>query len=434
MKIKWASPLKKTKSENGRKEMPTMTLKSKVSLAFTIIAIIIAALFARQIVENVRSGHFIIKQAAISGTMTAHFSEGWFMQLFGQIFEYPNSDTFYFSADEDQGGKKDDAIPVTFKNGSIGMVSGSARMTYPRSEKSVIELHRRYRSHMGVREDLVRTEIRKLVNMTASLMSPEAAMTQKGLFQQMFVDQVQHGQYQTEAAIERFEDPITKEISYKDVVKIKYQDGKQLRLENPFEKWGVSISQEVIQSIEPDEKTRDMIAKRRDAEMNVMVAKADVEKARQEEQKVIAEGKKKVAEKEYGALQEKIQAVVNANRVKQVAEIKAEQELAVARLARDASEVDKQKAEFEKQSAILRGEGEAEARKVIMAADGNMNIKIDALKFIASEFAKAYATRQVPSIVSGGGGNQDNQTLSFMELITSKFAKDLALDMAVQKK
>lgn len=418
------------------KKIGGLSIHTKVTIVFCVVGAIALGLFSRQLVENVSSGHFIVKQAAISGTMSVHFDEGWFGQWFGHLFEYPNSDTFYFSAEEDEGGDKDDAITVTFKNGSFGHVSGSVRMTYPRSEAAVIELHRRYRSHRGVREDLVRTEMRKLINMTASLMSPEAAMTQKGLFQQMFVDQVHNGQYQTEASVERFEDPITKEISYKDVVKIKYdkETGKPMRLEDPFQKWGLQMSQEVVQKIEPDVKTQEMIAQRRDAEMKVMVAKADVEKARQEEQKVIAEGKKDVAKKEYAALQEKMQAVVNAQRAKEVAEIDAKQKLEVAKLAKDAAEVDKQKAEFEKQAAILRGQGEAEARKVIMEADGALDRKLQTYEKVMATFANAYAQRQVPAIVSGysgEGGDTDSGTLGFIDLLKIKFAKDLALDIGM---
>lgn len=409
-------------------------MKSIISLAFVIIVLLVMAFSAASIFDSNKSGWFTVKQAAVSGKMSVIFSEGVFGQWWGTLNRYPNSDTYYFSAEADEGAKRDESIPVTFKNGSIGQVSGSVRMTYPRSEKSVIELHRRYRSHNGAVNDLVRTEIRKLVNMTASLMSPEAAMTQKGLFQQMFVDQIQNGQYQTEAAKEEFEDPVTKEKTWKDVVNIKYAKGKPLRLENPFSKAGVTISQEVIQNIDPDPKTKQMIGRRRDAEMSVMVAKAAVEKARQDEQKVIAEGKRAVAEKEYKALQKKKLAVVNAEREKEVAIIQAQQQVEVNERALEAAKLDRAKATEEKMAMIERGKGEAQARKLVMEADNALDRKLKTYEAVMGKFAEAYSRRAVPTIVSGGDGkNQDASFMTLMEMFGYKVATDLALDLKSEK-
>jgi len=406
--------------------------KSSVTLVVILVLVIAVVFSAASIVDKNKSGEFTVKQAAISGKMTVIFDEGVFGQWWGAMNRYPNSDTYYFSADLDQGGKGDESIPVTFKNGSLGDVSGSVRMTYTRSEPSMIETHRRFRGHSGVINDLVRTEVRKLINMTASLMSPEAAMTQKGMFMQMFVDQVQNGQYQTVAVNEMFTDPISKEISYRDVVKVKNYDkdhkefaGKPMRLENPFAKWNVTISQEAIQKIKADPKTLEMIAKRRDAEMSVMVAKAAVEKARQDEQKVIAEGKKDVAAKKYSALQEKETATVKADQLKEVAIIDAKRVVEVNEQRLIAAELDKRTATEEKLAEIERKTGEAKGRELLMLSDGALDKRLAAITQWNKDWAAAHAVRPVPNSVvafGGGGGNASggNDSLQVQELVLLK--------------
>ena len=413
-----------------------MSKKTIVSLITLGIVLIIVVISASSLIDSNKSGQFVVKQAAWSGDMSAITKEGVFGQFWGALIRYPRSETYYFSASEDEGKTLDESIPVTFKNGSTGKVSGSARYSYPiQSEDHLIAIHRRFRSDGGVRLDLVRTEIRKLINITASLLSPEAAMTQKGLFLQMFTDQVHNGQYQTEPSTERFEDPITKQITYRDVVKIRMNDKNQpMRMANPFEQWKITISQEVIQNIQTDAKTMQMIDKRRDAEMRVMVAKADVEKARQEEQKVVAEGKKAVAEKKYSALQQKELAVVNAEREKEVAEIDAQKKIEVAKRELEAAKLDAKKAEQEKIADIKRGTGKAEARKLVMSADGALSAKLATYENVMLKFAEAYKQRHVPSIVSGNtDAGSDNEFLKMTELFSYKVAKDLALDMRLDQ-
>ena len=230
--------------------MARLSTKTYMTIAVVVVLVLVGLFCASAIVDSNKSGEFIIKQAAVSGDMSAIVEEGVFAQFWGDLHRYPRSDTYYFSSFKDEGGERDESIPVTFRNGSQGTVSGSIRFDYPLVENKLIEIHRRFRSHGGVLMDLIRTEVRKLISITASLISPEAAMTQKGLYLQMLVDQLHNGQYQTEPYQERYEDPVTKQVRYRDVVRVKMgEDGKPLRLNNPFEEWAIQVSQEDIQNI-----------------------------------------------------------------------------------------------------------------------------------------------------------------------------------------
>jgi hypothetical protein len=423
----------------------TMT-KAKMYGILTAILLVIGLILGSMLIGSNKAGWILVKQAAWTGDLTAIFKEGVYARMLGDIEPYPLTSHFYFSKYKDEGTDKDESVPVTFRNGSVGQVSGNLRYAYPLSQDPMLGLHRRYHNDRAVRLDLVRTTTRNLIGMTASLMSPEAAMTQKGLYYQMLQDQIENGQYQTVAAKETFTDPITKEVTIRDVVEIDRDPTTKQprRLENPFKSWGIKIDQLVIQDIMPDQVTMAMIGKRRDAEMTIMVAKADVEKANQEKLKVQAEGAKSVAEKEYAALMEKKTATVAAEKEKEVAALKANQEKEVATIAAqrqvevnqkafEAAEWDKKTAEQIKLAAIERGKGEAEARKLAMEADGALKLKLETYERVMKNGYDAFAHRNVPQIVMGGaqGGASDDAALQFMQMLSMKAAKDLALDMGM---
>jgi len=83
-----------------------------------------------------------------------------------------------------------------------------------------------------------------------------------------------------------------------------------------------------------------------------------------------------------------------------------------------------------RQKLILEGMGEAEKRKLIMSADGALEKKLEAYKAVQQMWADAFAKYQgniVPTTQMGGGSSVNGAT-SFMELMTAKAARDLALD------
>ena len=62
-----------------------ISVKKIVTIGIAFICIIVALLFSRSIFETVEKGTYQVKQAAISGTMSAKMSPGLWLQLFGDI-------------------------------------------------------------------------------------------------------------------------------------------------------------------------------------------------------------------------------------------------------------------------------------------------------------------------------------------------------------
>ncbi len=82
------------------------------------------------------------------------------------------------------------------------------------------------------------------------------------------------------------------------------------------------------------------------------------------------------------------------------------------------------------------GEGDAQRKKLVLDADGALDQKIEALKEINANYAKAIAAAQPgawsPVVVTGGGAvSGGSNATALVELLTAKTARDLAVDMAV---
>lgn len=135
-----------------------------------------------------------------------------------------------------------------------------------------------------------------------------------------------------------------------------------------------------------------------------------------------------MTQKEYATLVLKKEAVINAEKEKAVAETKAKQKLEVARL-------DKEAAAQEKLANILRGQGEAERKRLVLNADGALEKKLATYETVNEFWAKAYAQRNVPQWVMGGAGGgtgSNNDVTDFSAMLGMLVAKDMGLDLTMK--
>ena len=97
---------------------------------------------------------------------------------------------------------------------------------------------------------------------------------------------------------------------------------------------------------------------------------------------------------------------------------------------------DAKAAEQFKRGEILRGEGEATRKRLVMQADGALQPKLEALIKMNAAYAEAIARYQgqwVPSVVMGPGGNAASASgaQQLVDMLTLKTARDLGLDLNV---
>ena len=414
------------------------------------ITIILALTLGGQMVETVEKGTYHVKQAAISGNMSVIMDTGMYLQNFGDITVWPRAETFYFTADG-EGGSGDASIRVQFNDGSFCNISGSMRVTMPPDATKALGLVtiNNFKTYDQLEHELILKITRNALMLTANLMSSRESYAEK---RPDFVfwawDQIEHGQYET--ADEKVEetDAITKEKVTKIRKIIKHgPDGKPLRQRNQLEGLGITLGNFEIKTYGYEDKVVTQISDQQEAIMAVQTARAKAAKAEQENLTKEAEGKAKVTTAKYEEMEKKARAIVQAEQEKEMAVIQGEKGRDVATLLKEQAEIeanqrlkvaelDKQAAEQKKLEEIALGEGESQRKTLVMAADGALEKKLEAYVAVEKAYAEAIAKYNgdwVPKVVMGGSTTTSSAggAQALIDLLTSKAAKDLALDLSI---
>jgi regulator of protease activity HflC (stomatin/prohibitin superfamily) len=404
-----------------------------------VIVLIIGIIVVFNSVTTVEKGTYHVRQRWVKGTLAVKSTPGmWFK--FGSIQQWPKATTFYFTSDTEEGAKHDQSVQVTFNEGSPCRISGSTRVVLPVAQPDQLALvnQKGYTSVSDMLARLILPTHRRALLLTANLMSAqESYAVKRNEFLSLAWDQIQNGVYLHETLTEQVVDNATQEITVRTIKKIKRDAvGNPMREPNPLDGTGIVLENFDIKEFVYDPKVMEQIAKQQEARMAVETAKAKAEEAAQEELRVIADGKRAVAEKQYAKEQEKIQAVVAAQQAKEVASEKKLQAEIEANMRVEVAKLDKQAAEHTKQALILEGEGEAKKKQLIIAADGALQQKLRTYEQVNGLWAKAYSTRKIPQVMMGGSGvdGVDQSAAQFSQAIQLMAMKQIGLDLSVRAK
>lgn len=361
-----------------------MNVPQKIFLAAMAGMALIFATLSTQLFQTNNAGYVQVKQAAGSGTMTVRTEPGVYLQMFSTINEYKISDVFDFTA-------QDQRIPVRFGgDGSTGWIEGQIKYRLPVAEEDVLKINADFRSDENLQINLIRTVVIAAINQTATMFTAEEVYsTRRADFVNLVNEQIKNGIYAT-----AYSETQTKEedgsSSIRRQVNVRLdKDGHPIISEpSTFRRYNVELIQLVINGIDFDDATQDLIKERKKADQQKVVAKANAEKAQQDALTAEAQGKARVAEAEADALVKKKTAV-----------IAAEQETAVA-------EQEALKADQQKKAIIARGTAEAESAKLKVAAGLTPLDKANIEKETAIGVAHELASVKFPDMmVIGGGAN-----------------------------
>lgn len=400
------------------------------------IAVIAFLAMASNLFETVRKGTYQVKQAAISGKMTAKMTPGIWLQLFGDIQAWDKANTFYFTADSDEGKNVDQSMEVRFNDGSVCDISGTMRVFMPTNEQKAIELItvHGYKDFDDLELKLLIPVVRNSLRLTANLMTArESYAAKRPDFVFWAWDQIQNGLYKTTEETREVLDLVSGEKVTKSFKIIKKDSlNNPIYEKNPLAGMDIKLSNFEIKTFVYSKKVKEQIATQQEAFMNVATAKAKAAEAEQNALTKEAEGKANVMTAKYQKEEEKIRAVVDAQKDKEVAELAAQKELEVAKLQKLA-------AKEQKAREILLGQGESARKKLVMQADGALKQKLDTYERVMANAWKnigSYKGKWVPEIVMGQPGGStggNNSAQAFMDLMMVKTAKDLNLDMKMKK-
>ncbi|MEI8210311.1 MAG: SPFH domain-containing protein [Methylococcales bacterium] len=378
-----------------------------------------------------------------TGTLFVKFTPGIYFNAFGSTEVYWDVFTYDFDKEGSAGKKNENSlvasgIAVRYQDGGIGTVFGKARFALPNDEETMIRLHKDFRDRFGVAQKLIRTVIEESMNLTAGLMTSEEAYAEKrGIFTQWAEQQVASGKFFTElkSVLEKQED--TNEHLTRNIPVIKYgTDGLPLQHASDFKMYGIKVNGFQLTDWDFEEKTLEQISRKREATMGIITAKADAERARQEALTAEEQGKKNVMVDRYTKEQEKVQAVVDAEKEKEVAVTYAMQAVLVAEQGKLEAEQKRLAAVAYKQEQILRGEGDGEYKRLVMSADGALATKLDAWKEVHMRYAEAIEKQKwVPEIQMGGSSQLPGSAANdLIEMLKVQTAKELKLDMSMTGK
>lgn len=370
-----------------------------------------------------------------SGSMSVKFEPGLYFPMFGKTTTYPDFISKDFGAGDDNvcSFAQNDGVRVRYQDGGEGVVCGMVNVALPTDEASMLAFHNRFRSEEGARSKLLNQEFPKVLNLTAGLLkSEEAYATKRSEFISNASYQARNGLYETRLVSKKVQVGVDKtgkpEYQNRDVPEIVMgADGMPKTQESIIDRWNLSVTQFDLKAWDFEAKTLKQISDKRDAEMAIITAKANANKAYYAEQQVIAEGKKNVAQVEYKTKAAAAKQIEEAKRDKQLAVIRATQQKERAiELTAAAVEATKQK-EQEALAAIEEAKvittlADAEAYAIDKKqAAGKLFRSYENSEIIAKALSQAVENMNVPTTYvtngSQGKGKDDMEQLLQLQML-----------------
>ncbi len=330
------------------------------------------------------AGFYQVRQDIITGDLSIKSDFGIYYNGFKKVTTYQIESSYTFSNDKNDENVIGPAIEVRFNDGGIGRISGDFRFRLPANDIDLLKIHQIFGSPKPLMDELYIQAVKRSVFTTSLLMSSEESYTNKSLFPQWTLDQLQNGVYQTEEYMIDVTDEITGEVENRKAVRIlRDEHNNPVRNEPVLNQFGITISQATIREPEYDKNILNLIKQKRSFEVAITIAEADAEKASQQKLTVIEEGKKLITEAEYEARKKMQKAIEAARKDKTVALTIASKELIVAEQNYLA---EKSKAD----GLISQAKGEADRRKRVKEADNALVARKDAFEEIMGYYQNAF--------------------------------------------
>jgi regulator of protease activity HflC (stomatin/prohibitin superfamily) len=346
---------------------------------------------SKQLVGSNNAGFYQIKQAAVTGTMSVIDQPGAYLKLFADVTTYQISDMHYFSKNKLDGGDnaESDPIKVRFNDGGTADVSGALKFRLPVDPTMRQKIHRDFKSYNVLKHDLLRQVVAEAMMQTATLMKAEESYsTRRGEFTSLVEDQVKNGIYETFSKELKFQDADGNELVEHQVLVKKDEHGAPvIRKESALKTYGVEVVQFTIKDIDFDPTIDALIQKKKEAEQQKVVARANAERAKQDAITAREQGNAKIAEE------------------KATQEVQKIKEVTIAQKEFEVSKLRRSQAEQDAAAQVTQGKALAEVNRLKVLAGLTPLERATIDKETSIEVAKALATVELPSTLILGGSN-----------------------------
>ena len=407
-----------------KNETNLLALGIKIALGFVVL--LVGVILVVNMVTTVGADEICVKQDLVGGQLHVWDTSGVHWQNFGTVTRYKRSAQLWFSAKQDKGKPTDDSIKVRFNDGGHGNISGSLRYTLPTDPNKMIQLHQTYHSMEAIDHELVRQVVNKGVYMSGPLMSSrESYAERRADLINYITDQIVYGVYRTEHEQVKTVDPLTGQEKVVDTVKPQVDaaspNGIKREEESPIQRFGMNASNITINSIDYDPVVEAQIKQQQEAIMAVQQAIVNAKKAEQDALTVEQQGKAAAAKAKWDQEVQKATAVTAAEQEKAVAVTQAEKNKEVAQLSLDT-------AKLAAQQTVAEAKADADAKRLQVAANNNLEKRLDAWVSVETAWANAYGNqRQTPDTVVGSNSGASGLNQGLVDMLMTKTARDLQI-------
>lgn len=400
-----------------------MSVGQMLGIGLVVIFLGAFGIGANSLWENLDAHEIMVVQSPVAGELTVHLDPGVKWQGLGKVTKYPRRASYEFVVSK---GGADNSKKLRFNDGGHASLSGAVSWEMPLKPDQILEIHKTFGSAEGVEHAAVAKMIDSAVYLAGPLMSStESSGERRAELVQYINDQAEKGVYVTKVVDKEVVDAITNQKKAVQVTVIERdKEGNPKRQQGSIlAEFGIKLLPLSIAELKYDAVVENQIKQRQEATTQVQIAVAQAKKAEQDALTIAKQGEATAAQAKWKQETIKAQAVTEAQQKYEVAALAAKE------------------AEQWKREQILRGEGEATRKRLVMEADGALQPKLDTTVEIHKVWAEAAAKAAVPSVVmnngTGAGSAQTNgltQVQQMMEMMTVKAARDLAVDMGIAGK
>jgi uncharacterized membrane protein YqiK len=251
--------------------------------------------------------------------------------------------------------------------------------------------------------------------------SLESAAGRRNELLQIINDQMINGVYKTTSRKQVMADAagIEREMIVTEIDKD--STGMPIRAQESYvKKYNITMLPITISAFAYESKVEEQIREQQQATNAVQVAAANAKRAEQDAKTAKSQGEADATKAEWAEKTIQAKAIAEADARVVIAEAQVKESKAF------------------KESEILRGQGEAERKRLVMEADGQLDKRLEAIIRINSMYADAIKGAAPgawsPQVVMGGGasGNAGNNVQSLVDLMTAKTAKEVGADLNVR--
>ena len=385
-------------------------MKIKLFGISAVIALIVAIFVSSIFIGKNNVQNFQVIQSP-TGNVRVQADGGYYFKFFDTVWTYPKVNSVFFS-NEVSESKDQDGVQVTFSNKGTGDISSQVVYRLYTNHESILRLHEY--AHGDVDKIVDNLVLSKLKNIS-----------------------MQHASN------------ITSSQAIEDLDQLAVNIGKDFVNNKELKDIGILVEQFSITKVNFDKQTVELFKKQQEADLQKKTAEAEKLNLQMQKEKTIAEYEKQVAESKGKAEVEKIKAVTDAERQKELAEIKGKEAVAVAELEKQKATIEANKkleiAEIQKREETARLDvikiqaeqkvAEAKAKeqqiKLSGAISEEMKYRLDIEKETKIGVAKALAdglskvTLPQTFIMGGVDGKNVSPMETFFNLMNVEKAKQM---------